>query len=81
VANERGRLSWQPLSFQTKYAMSLIGTTRTSWNVRLIVANGGKVDMRWTARLVAIDPRRTCAFVAIGSVATVGGSSGGNRKT
>jgi len=32
----------------TAVRMSLVGTNRTSWHVRSMVATGGKADMGWT---------------------------------
>jgi hypothetical protein len=45
IQGEVGRLSWRPLSFQTKRAMSLIGTKRTRHAAGSMSAFGGKADM------------------------------------
>jgi hypothetical protein len=46
TAYERGRLSWWPLSFQTKCAMSALGTSRHFAAPQNLVVIGGIADIR-----------------------------------
>jgi hypothetical protein len=51
-----GRLSGRPLSYQTKRAMSPIGTTRTSRHVRVESVFKGKAEVGLRGRRAAVDP-------------------------
>ena len=63
-----GHLSWRPLSFQIKRAMSAFGTKRTNALSCRMVAIGPTTDKEPTLALngsVAIDPERTSVTILL----------------